>query len=75
MNNKTDWFPPEVKPVRDGVYETIVIGSVNNRVGTSYWDGTMFSITDWSGLVKEKELFDFPTENGIVPKQWRGIKK
>lgn len=66
----TPWFPPEVKPVRKGVYPT-EFDCINGPVaGYSFWFAP-----GWSGQRKTpKDAMDFTHRaDGIQHKRWRGL--
>lgn len=70
MVKLTDWYPPHVKPVRDGVYEVSSPDSGPRRFrmfsrGHWYcgWSTPDLALVAYSGRVK------------IAPETWRGIAK
>jgi hypothetical protein len=59
MKVLTDWFPPEVKPVREGLYisrDSFGLGSSDGRM--TWWNGHSWS----TGGVHFRE-----------PREWRGL--
>jgi hypothetical protein len=63
----TDWYPAEIKPVREGVYE---VKSVHWAVGWySRWDGKQWM---WTAAGKEKAArMDSPAPTQF--RMWRGL--
>lgn len=64
----TPWYPPEIKPVREGVYE---VKSVRRPDFTlfSYWTGQNWLCAAFS-KIKASEA----EHNSIYPKKtWRGL--
>lgn len=66
----TDWYPPEVKPVREGVYE--VTSAEVGILKYAYWNGKAFGLRCRSveNADLERESFWFPHE-GVI--HWRGL--
>ena len=60
----TPWFPPEVKPVRDGVYLTRGIEFSHKGV-LRFWNGTCWS---WMNDYSNPAPF-------LAERQWRGLSK
>ena len=59
----TDWFPPEVKPVRAGVYYC-------GALGYAHWNGTRWGAWQDTPLLARK----FPDyENSVQDKWWRAL--
>lgn len=56
MSKLTDWFPPEVKPVHVGFYESIAFRHYD-ELFILYWDGTEWLLKDLteSCLVQDRE--------------------
>ena len=68
----TAWFPPSVKPVRPGVYETQFMNE-NNQFGPSgfsRWTGN-----HWTDTCTTIQGANINTSHGLQNKKWRGIKK
>jgi hypothetical protein len=74
MEEKTDWYPPEIKPVRVGVYETLT--AEENQWGDAphynYWDGEDFCI---SGTTLERALLYKGHGHSLFTLYWRGLSK
>ena len=73
---KTDWFPPNIKPVHIGVYETQFKlpaekwAKEEENKGYSYWNGK-----EWSNqrLNPEKARRYNDSYGAIQKKKWRGF--
>ncbi len=67
MSDLTPWFPPEVTPVRKGVYEaTLVEGEAG---WYAYWRGD-----SWGGSWKRKDVAArIKMESSEQRKWWRGL--
>ena len=64
----TPWYPPEVKPVRKGVYEVCFTALPWYR----YWDGRFW----WNGSFSPFDAFNRRAErfvNGECKDDWRGL--
>lgn len=66
----TPWFPPEVKPVRVGWYETHMLKSI---VGHSFWAGNKWSNTYFGESWNEINLRSISFDGAIQKKTWRGL--
>lgn len=65
-NTLTPWYPPHIKPVRVGVYETRVI-FMSEGENYQYWDGTQ-----WGYCAHRPEYCtNFPSE--LQNRCWRGL--
>jgi hypothetical protein len=66
MNELTDWFPPEIKPVRIGVYQR----QFSNYSSYSWWNGKHFSI----GREFPSALDIHSAQESVFQnKPWRGL--
>lgn len=76
MNKLTDWFPGDVNPTREGVYETRTEwrGAPAGRF-YRYWDGVNWfgGMSTVDGALNHEGARSEPTSFDIV--QWRGIDK
>lgn len=77
----TDWFPPEIKPVRVGVYQVGETEGLSDPDGYSYWDGFHWAQVAWikhfdsnaeSLAVSWKDSIDVWAQNCAY---WRGISQ
>lgn len=69
--NKTDWFPPEIKPIHEGPYEVQSIFT-EDRIFFSYWNGVNFGVI--SGTIEAAERNK--DERSIYQDRiWRGLKE
>jgi hypothetical protein len=70
----TPWFPPEIKPVRNGIYETRINNcSCNTKGEISNWNGQR-----WSHQVGKMANKSYLTDFGNCAAQdklWRGLAK
>ena len=62
----TPWFPPEIKPVRPGIY----IASVARREFYRRWDGERWYYGDYTVEAAKKRRKKWPLQ---VPLLWRGL--
>lgn len=62
----TGWFPPEVKPVRKGVYSVRWRG----HTGYSYWDGERWG---WYQHTLHRANKDRVSIGASQKKTWRGL--
>lgn len=60
----TEWYPAEVKPVRQGVYQIKTVFTGLDEDYYAYWDGKQWVFEDAK---------DCPLK--IQNREWRGIKK
>jgi hypothetical protein len=74
----TGWFPPQVKPVRVGVYEAFM-EVFTDRFGTSHLE---FGFSRWDGRRWGAMHTDIKSANELLPwhaaaqaKSWRGLKE
>lgn len=67
MSKLTPWYPPEVKPVRVGVYESITSAPPWFR----YWDGSHWH---WGARTVE-EAFKNREACTVVREAWRGLTR
>lgn len=73
MKAKTDWFPPEVKPVYPGVYPTRLLTAPTGLwllEGWSRWDGK-----EWAPqyLTMEAAACTRAAPSIMQNRQWRGL--
>lgn len=67
----TEWFPADVKPVRDGVYETEHISAMTGRsCGNGF---TMFKNGDWMNQYENIDRASRDEVMGTQSKKWRGL--
>lgn len=67
----TPWFPPEVKPVREGVYIATV---VREETFYRYWDGRLWLTGDNTVKGAYREAGEgIPTWHQSI--HWRGLAK
>lgn len=74
MTEKTDWYPPEIKPVRVGVYETLTEEEkmAGGGPGYNYWDGEGFC------MAVDHPQMALPGEgegHTIFTLYWRGLSR
>ena len=67
MSNMTPWFPPRIKPVREGVYEVKFCS--DGDICYAAWNGKNWSWFDLSP--RGQRLRDF--QNSAQNKYWRGF--
>jgi len=60
----TEWFPEWVKPVRTGIYETLM----DFGFGYTYWDGN-----EWGNQGNDLEEAKMLMSAGMQNKRWRGL--
>lgn len=66
----TEWFPPNIKPVHIGIYNTSIPGNTDQFY--SYWNGELWS----GGYFKFAEAEKYNKMIGMTQyKQWRGVLK
>jgi len=72
----TPWFPPDVKPVHEGVYEIKSDTSIRMN-GYSQWDGKQWGPSyDMIGSCFNMAAVDIGVPGvWAVGKKWRGLKK
>ncbi len=64
----TEWYPPNIKPVRRGVYQ--ILGG--DLICFSHWNGKAWSLASHSSIkAKEKRKI----LSGNQGKTWRGFTK
>jgi len=69
MEQLTDWFAPEIKPVHVGVYPTSFENAVNvHRHGYSHWNGR-----SWGNQYETPDRALRRGELGAQNKRWRGL--
>lgn len=66
----TPWYPPEVKPVRVGVYERDMLHTGNGRF--SFWTGKF-----WGGWGMTPEIAERNKKfcSSMQDQSWRGLKR
>ena len=71
MSEMTKWFPPHIKPVREGIYE-IKYTPKNLHVSDMYatWNGARWSVGSYNRWDYNHTDFD-----GNQNKYWRGFKE
>ena len=77
MNDFTDWFPAEVTPTREGVYEVADDGGgpLDRLRWYAYWNGKRFCYrTSFDDPQQAFERRDFDTKLPALTK-WRGLKE
>jgi hypothetical protein len=70
---RTDWFPPEVKPVRRGVYERDLMQVFPWKVRYSWWNGKA-----WCGWAETVDAAYCNRQRGVSSIQsaaWRGLAR
>jgi hypothetical protein len=71
---KTEWFPDDVKPVHDGLYETRVDGSLFFE---SAWSVCKGGVWHWASCEEEIPECIARAERGEVSywqdREWRGL--
>ena len=70
----TPWFPHEIKPVRDGVYEVQYdLGTEEIFCGYAYWTGNRWTnaLSTVDGAYQRRDW----VEGAIQKKSWRGLTK
>jgi hypothetical protein len=70
MKKYTNWFPPEIKPVREGVYE-VSLGRFYSHT-YAYWNGNRWG---WAALSVATATTDKATAGASQDKSWRGLTK
>lgn len=65
----TEWYPPDIKPVRIGVYETT---SYDNTPSYQHWGGEFWGFC--STHVKSAAMHG-ASRSGLQDVSWRGIAK
>lgn len=68
------WFPPEIKPVRVGVYQ-VNDADYQNGVAWSYWNGERFCYRTWTETVA---YTTYTSENPTALPAftyWRGLAR
>jgi hypothetical protein len=68
---KTEWFPADVKPVHDGLYETRVDGSETSV--WSCWRGYWTAASEDKDWVMQKAEID--QRSFWQRREWRGTKE
>ena len=70
----TDWFPPDVKPVRVGVYEIFHPDYGNDLECFAYWDGKFWGLfmPTKQGAISERYQHNCGSHQF---KTWRGLSK
>ena len=73
MNKMTDWFPPHIKPVREGVYEIKYTSKSTNGDPRVYatWNGLRWSSGSYYYVWSDKYHKQFYGAN--QDKYWRGF--
>ena len=66
MKEYTKWFPVEIKPVREGVYQ------VFNSHTYAYWNGKRWG---WAALSVATATTDKAIAGASQDKLWRGLTK
>lgn len=71
MSEMTKWFPPHIKPVREGVYEIKYTSKPTNPNPPIYatWHGSRWS----SGSLKLHDKYHKDFYGAIQEKYWRGF--
>jgi hypothetical protein len=73
---KTEWYPPEIKPVHVGVYEAFMkviedrFGSYCFESGFAYWNGKSWGAMHTTAAEASKLI---PWTTGAQRKAWRGL--
>ena len=70
MSKMTDWFPPHIKPVREGVYE-VSFASRQKTDAPMYatWNGSRWSC--WSN--GKNDVYHTRFLEAVQDKYWRGF--
>ncbi len=69
IKRRTDWFPGDVKPVREGWYERAYRGYGIAPVQMCYWTGVRWS-------AGQGEAYDIPVFSSMYQNlPWRGLMK
>jgi putative component of toxin-antitoxin plasmid stabilization module len=71
----TDWFPPDVKPVRSGVYEVKLDKRYNKGKGFAYWCNELKKWTNMVQLADRAAQRSDWFEGADQDKYWRGLAK
>ena len=66
----TPWFPPTIKPVREGVYET---SATESGPSFNYWDGHQWLWTCASIKATQARYLD--VRSGVQDHVWRGLAR
>lgn len=77
--NLTPWFPPEVKPVRRGVYWT-ALDATSQLMGYCRWDGRQWAnqreVYNNDHADARRHAASLPRDDrGMQNKPWRGLKE
>ena len=68
MTTKTDWYPPHIKPVREGLYE---VKGWHFHGGTwKYWNGTKWG---WSHTSARMARYWRNQSGAAQEVEWRGL--
>ena len=70
MSKMTNWFPPHIKPVREGVYEIKYTSKVAYSGMYATWNGFRWSIGSYN--LWDHYHTDFDSNQN---KYWRGFTK
>jgi hypothetical protein len=71
MSKMTKWFPPHIKPVREGVYEiSFKYWPKKDAPMYAAWNGSRWSV--WSHLIKD-DLYHARFLYADQGKYWRGF--
>jgi hypothetical protein len=72
MTKMTKWFPPHIKPVREGVYEVrFLIQKITDAPMYATWNGSRWSV--WSHF--KNDMYHARFLYADQGKYWRGFTK
>jgi hypothetical protein len=69
----TEWYPPEIKPVRVGAYRTEMVGFEIMDDMFSWWNGKFWSNSYESLMELTKTIERNPEDEGEQCKRWQGM--
>jgi hypothetical protein len=74
LSKYTEWYHPNIKPIREGVYETI-FRTFRSCWGYSYWSGKSWSNQRDCPMAAydERNSVDWVDIGAVQAKAWRGL--